>query len=169
MSAIALTIISILSSFIIALIIYIFCSRNRESVLSAKNDSLAIERTKTEKETNGLRDKIVKLETERVKFDKDTNELKEKIITLETEKADLASKGNVRVKYVFNDKYGIFKSREKDHYFCPSCMTKNIESPMRTEKTGWTCLSKDCLFFVPNEKHKPPKRIIHPGVTIDDF
>ncbi len=145
-----ITIVGILITIILFLVGYIIHTWKRESVLSAKNDSLAIERTK---------------------FDKETDKLKNEIVTLKKEKSKPTSKRSIGDKYVFIDKYGIYKSKENEHYFCASCIGKDIESPMRTEEFGWKCMSKDCLAFFPNEKYKPPKRrrMLNKGIDIDDI
>ncbi len=70
----ALVIISILGTFTISLIIYIFCSWKRESVLSAKNKSLDIESAAADKETDKLKNEIIKLKEQNTKLKSTINE-----------------------------------------------------------------------------------------------
>jgi len=61
-------------------------------------------------------------------------------------------------KYDFIKELGIYKSKESGHYFCASCLWKNIESPLTEQQGGWWCELKDCGKFYINPSYKAPKR-----------
>ena len=61
-------------------------------------------------------------------------------------------------KYDFIEKFGIYKSKESGRYFCASCLTKNIESPLTEKLSGWQCELKDCGQFYIKPGYKEPKR-----------
>jgi len=69
-----------------------------------------------------------------------------------------SSTKNVQDKYDFITELGIYKSKESGHYFCFSCLMKNIESPLTEKQGGWWCESKDCGKFYIDPSYKPSKR-----------
>lgn len=134
-----ITIIGILVTIILFLVGYIIHTWKRESVLSAKNNNLNIERSKSEQEANKLKDKIINLE-------------KEKTELISNYDKHFSAKA-IRDKYIFNDKYGFYESKGDKHSFCASCLlnTDIKESPLKSEKYGWRCPLKNCHKFYPNE------------------
>jgi regulator of replication initiation timing len=69
-----------------------------------------------------------------------------------------SSTENLQDKYVFIKELGIYKSKESGHYFCASCLMKNIESPLTQKQGGWRCELKDCGIFYKNPAYQAPKR-----------
>ena len=81
--------------------------------------------------------------------------LEKKILALENKKPDI----KVQDRYEFIKEFGISKSKESGHYFCTSCLMKNIESPLTEKQSGWRCELKDCGKFYKNPSYQsPPKR-----------
>jgi len=88
-------------------------------------------------------------------------DLKKKIFELEKDNLALKEKSfdkNLRDKYKFNSTYGIYESKESGHYFCTSCLMKNIESPLTKKDNGWQCEVKDCDKFYENPSYQYPKQ-----------
>jgi hypothetical protein len=79
-------------------------------------------------------------------------ELEKKILVLENEKSNI----KLQDKYNFVEKLGISKSKETGHYFCTSCLMKNIESPLTTKQNGWQCELQGCDRFYSNPSYQPP-------------
>jgi hypothetical protein len=80
--------------------------------------------------------------------------LQNKILVLE----EKYSTNNLQDKYVFVKELGIYKSKESGHYFCTSCLMKNIESPLTEKQSGWRCEIKDCDKFYSNPSYQPQIR-----------
>jgi ribosomal protein L37AE/L43A len=80
--------------------------------------------------------------------------LQNKILALE----EKFSANNLQDKYVFAKELGIYKSKESGHYFCTSCLMKNIESPLTEKQSGWHCELKDCGKFYSNPSYHPQIR-----------
>lgn len=88
-------------------------------------------------------------------------DLKKQILELEKENLALKEKSsdkNLRDKYIFNSTYGVYESKESGHYFCTSCLMKNIESPLTKKQNGWRCELKDCSKFYSNPSYQPPQQ-----------
>ena len=86
-------------------------------------------------------------------------ELEKKIFELEKEIYNLKQKQNtpsMQSKYIFDETYGIYKSKDKGdkHFYCTSCLAKNIESPLKVLQHGWSCELGDCDKFYPNPSYK---------------
>ena len=84
-------------------------------------------------------------------------DLKNKIFKLEKENIALNEKfsaKNLQDKYIFIKELGIYKSKESGHYFCTSCLIKNIESPLTEKENGWQCEVKGCDKFYSNPSYK---------------
>ena len=87
-------------------------------------------------------------------------DLKKKIFELEKEMLAVEEKFSAKKlqdKYNFNSTYGIYESKESRHYFCTSCLMKNIESPLTEKQSGWQCELKDCNKFYRNPSYQYPK------------
>jgi hypothetical protein len=85
----------------------------------------------------------------------------EEISKLEKEISAFKEKSSAKIlqdKYDFVKEIGIYKSKESGHYFCASCLMKNIESPLTETQSGWRCELKDCGKFYSNPSHQIPKR-----------
>ena len=104
-----------------------------------------------------LKKKIFELEKENLNFQKKHSEeisnLQKKILALE----EKSSGKSLRDKYTFNSTYGVYESKESGHYFCTSCLMKNIESPLTTKDNGWQCELKGCDKFYSNLSYQPPQ------------
>jgi regulator of replication initiation timing len=94
--------------------------------------------------------------TENLNLKKKIFELEKVILNFQQEQAKVISR--IQNKYVFDKTYGIFKSKESDHFFCTSCLMKNIESPLTVTKSGWRCELKDCGKFYSNPSFKPKRQ-----------
>jgi hypothetical protein len=84
-------------------------------------------------------------------------DLKKKIFELEKENLALKEKSsakNLQDKYNFNSTYGVYVSKESGHYFCTSCLMKNIESPLTKKENGWRCELKGCDKFYENPSYQ---------------
>ena len=84
-------------------------------------------------------------------------DLRKKIFELEKENLALKEKPspvNLKDKYTFIKELGIYKSKEAGHYFCTSCLMKNIESPLTEKENGWQCEVKGCDKFYSNPSYK---------------
>jgi len=119
-----------------------------------------------------LKKKIFELEKKYSTFEEKHSALQEKTSTKnlqdkydfikEEEKhsapQEKSSTTNLQDKYDFIKELGIYKSKESGHYFCASCLMKNIESPLTERRTGWRCELKDCGKFYTNPAYQRPKR-----------
>jgi hypothetical protein len=88
-------------------------------------------------------------------------DLKKKIFELEKDNLALNKKSfakGLQDKYDFIKELGIYKSKESGHFFCTSCLMKNIESPLTEKPSGWRYELKDCGEFYSNPSHHLPKR-----------
>jgi ribosomal protein L37AE/L43A len=54
----------------------------------------------------------------------------------------------------FHVTLGIWSHKRKSVYFCPSCKSKQIESPLREESAGWRCMVRECDMFFENPEWK---------------
>lgn len=68
-------------------------------------------------------------------------------------------------KYEFLEREGIYKKKNTDRFFCPSCLLNGVESPVKVMKQGWLCQKKDCALFVHNPDYTPPKQPRARGIT----
>jgi hypothetical protein len=96
-----------------------------------------------------LKKKIFELE-------KEIFNLQNKILELEKENLALKenpSPVNLKDKYTFIKELGIYQSKESGHYFCTSCLMKNIESPLTTKQNGWRCELQGCDKFYSNPSY----------------
>lgn len=118
--------------------------------------SVQKENTALVSENLDLKKKIFELEKENLnlqnKHSEEISNLQKKILSLEEE----SSAKSLRDKYNFNSTYGIYESKESGHYFCTSCLMKNIESPLTEKQNGWQCELKDCNKFYSNPSYNPP-------------
>lgn len=94
-----------------------------------------------------LKKKIFELE-------KEIFNLQNKILALE----EKSSATKLQDKYNFNSTYGVSESKESGHYFCTSCLMKNIESPLTKKQNGWRCELKGCGKFYENPSYKYPQQ-----------
>jgi len=105
-----------------------------------------------------LKKKIFELEKEisdlKQSHAKEISDLQNKILALEKK----SSAENLQDNYGFIKELGIYKSKESGHYFCTSCLMKNIESPLTEKQSGWRCELKDCGKFYSNPSYQLPKR-----------
>jgi hypothetical protein len=120
--------------------------------------SVQKEDTALASENLDLQKKIFELEKEifnlQNKHAGEISNLQNKIIALE----EKFSTNNLQDKYVFIKELGIYKSKESGHYFCASCLMKNIESPLTEKQNGWRCELKDCGKFYSNPAYQPQIR-----------
>lgn len=58
----------------------------------------------------------------------------------------------------FDPALGIFRDRKTSIYYCPSCHSRKLRSPMKHEEIGWRCVVKDCSMFYPNPNFKEPPK-----------
>ena len=56
----------------------------------------------------------------------------------------------------FDAKLGIYHDRKTGLYYCPSCLSKKIRSPLKQGKHGWFCVVKDCRTSFANPDAVPP-------------
>lgn len=101
------------------------------------------------------------LHSKNLELNKTILDLEKKIFNLEKEVYGFKQKQktpSLQSKYVFDETYGIYKSKETGHYFCTSCLLNNIESPLTERPSGWRCESNDCKKIYPNPSYKAPKR-----------
>jgi hypothetical protein len=65
--------------------------------------------------------------------------------------------------YFFDKHAGIHFHKLTKEPFCPSCLSTDIESPLKDEGHAWRCPRKDCAMYYPNPDHKtpPPKKVSH--------
>ncbi len=70
--------------------------------------------------------------------------------------------GNLQDKYDFIKEFGIYESKVSGHYFCTSCLMKNIGSPLTEKQNGWQCELKDCNKFYSNPSYHPPQQQYDP-------
>lgn len=62
----------------------------------------------------------------------------------------------VRPRLKFEPRLGIYRDRKRGLYFCPSCYSKKLRTPLREEKNGWRCLVKECHGFYRNPDYTEP-------------
>jgi hypothetical protein len=58
-----------------------------------------------------------------------------------------------RRKYIWLPEQGIWKGKKDELYYCPSCKSNKITSPLMENDNGWFCMAKDCKF----KRYKPGK------------
>jgi len=63
-----------------------------------------------------------------------------------------------RPRLKFDPVVGIYRDRKTAIYYCPSCHSKKLRSPMKHQEDGWRCVVKDCLMFYPNPEYKKPSK-----------
>lgn len=94
-------------------------------------------------------------------------DLKKKIFELENQIFNLKQghaneisnlQNKILDKYEFIKELGIYRSKKSGHYFCSSCLMKNIESPLTEKPGGWRCELKDCGKNYHNPSYHPPPR-----------
>jgi hypothetical protein len=107
-------------------------------ILSVQKDDAALV-----SENLDLKKKIFELEKENFNLQKENLALNEK-----------PSPVNLKDKYTFVKELGIYQSKESGHYFCTSCLTKNIESPLTNKQNGWRCELKECDKFYENPSYQ---------------
>lgn len=79
-----------------------------------------------------------------------------------------------RPRLKFDPHLGIYRDRKSGIYYCPSCHSKKIRSPLREEEEGWRCVVKDCLLFFENPDIKaqpqaPPQRTVRKSSWVRDW
>ena len=52
---------------------------------------------------------------------------------------------------------GVSQHKATGEYFCTSCLTNRIISPVKEDETGWYCMRKGCEQQYPNPKYKSSK------------
>ena len=92
-------------------------------------------------------------DTERANTD-----LKTKNMFLHTEMSIKNSKGALLSKYIFLDKWGIWKERSADRYVCPKCLDQGKETPLQIREYGWICNVHTYLFVNPDFHPKIPSQ-----------
>jgi hypothetical protein len=65
---------------------------------------------------------------------------------------------NKRYHYRFDKRLGIYLHKKTGEPFCTSCLTSNIESPLKEEKQGWYCDFIYCEKFYTNPDYTSPPR-----------
>lgn len=88
--------------------------------------------------------------------EKEISSLKSKIFEIDTLKLQIEELKNkdIKSKYIFDKTTGIYKSKETNNCYCPSCLLDNKESPMIESDKGWRCTSKVCRQFYRNPKYE---------------
>ena len=61
-----------------------------------------------------------------------------------------------RPRLKFDSRLGVYRDRKLGLYYCPSCHTKKLLSPMQEYDRGWHCLAKGCLMFYKNPDYVGP-------------
>ncbi|MGA3280317.1 MAG: hypothetical protein ABSD50_04955 [Smithella sp.] len=103
------------------------------------------------------------LVSENLDLKKKIFELENKIFSLKQGHANEISSLQNKIidKYEFIKELGTYKSKESGHYFCSSCLMKNIESPLTETPGGWRCELKDCGKYYRNPSFHPTTRKLH--------
>lgn len=71
-----------------------------------------------------------------------------------------------RPKYEFIPDIGVQKELKSGQYFCASCLTKSLRSPLKETEYGWVCQMHDCRHQYYKTGHEPKKKtreVISPG------
>lgn len=79
--------------------------------------------------------------------------------------ADLYCK--TRPKYEFIPDIGVQKELKSGQYFCASCLTKSLRSPLKETEYGWVCQMHDCRHQYYKLGHEPKEKtreVISPGI-----
>lgn len=104
--------------------------------------------------------KAVKAENDSIKSENTL--LKEKYNAIK-EKAELnlnsQQKINIKDKFEFDKKTGLYKDKNGLLY-CPSCLDKNKDNPLKELEHGWLCPIKECNQFYKNPEHKSMPNIV---------
>jgi ribosomal protein L37AE/L43A len=114
-----------------------------------------------QKEDTALVSENLDLKKKIFELEKEIFNLQNKILVLEKDNLALKEKPspvNLQDKYDFIKELGIYKSKESGHYFCTSCLMKNIESPLTEKQSGWHCELKDCGKYYSNPSYQPQIR-----------
>lgn len=87
--------------------------------------------------------------------------LEKRIHALEEEnsaiKSQITEKQNpLPVDATFLPQFGVWFSKSDGLYYCASCLTKKLRSPMRVERNGWRCLVKECEIWIWKENPNHP-------------
>jgi hypothetical protein len=107
---------------------------------------------------------ISTVQSESVDLTSKNLELEKKIFDIEKEhekeiselKKKLSAKELLN-KYTFNKTYGVYESKEDGQYYCTSCLTSGIESPLQERQGGWRCKVKSCeQCYFPAQKTPTP-------------
>src|SRR4029077_11057158 len=53
----------------------------------------------------------------------------------------------------FDSRRGIYKDARSNLFYCPSCHSKKLRSPLSEERHGWRCGIRECGQFYPNPDH----------------
>ena len=61
-----------------------------------------------------------------------------------------------RPRLKFDPRIGIYRDRKKGLYYCTSCHSKKLRSPLRENERGWRCNVKDCLMWYANPDYQEP-------------
>jgi hypothetical protein len=58
----------------------------------------------------------------------------------------------------FDRRLGVYRHKTKAGFFCASCTTKAVESPLKEHPHGWACMIQGCKQWHGNPDHKaePP-------------
>jgi len=101
-----------------------------------------------------------KLVTDLLQIESSVSAIQAKYFELEEENFELKKNlstnnlqtNNLLDKYEFDKTYGIYKSKSKEDelYYCTSCLLKGIVSPLKENRSRWSCLSKECGQFYEN-------------------
>jgi hypothetical protein len=114
-----------------------------------------------QKEDAALVSENLDLKKKIFELEKEIFNLQNKILELEKENLALKERPspvNLKDKYTFIKELGIYKSKESGHYFCTSCLMKNIESPLTERQSGWQCELKGCDKFYSNPSYNYPQQ-----------
>lgn len=58
----------------------------------------------------------------------------------------------------FDSRIGIYRDRKTGLFYCPSCRSKKLRSPLKQEEKGWRCVVRDCMMFYSNPSYVDPKK-----------
>jgi len=66
-------------------------------------------------------------------------------------------------KLVFDKRLNIYRDLKTDVYYCTSCKTKNILSPLAKRESYWNCTLKECRMNFDDPDYVQPENEKHVG------
>lgn len=65
-----------------------------------------------------------------------------------------------RPRLKFESRVGIYRDRKSNLYYCPSCHSNKLKSPLKETASGWFCVVKGCRSSYLNPDHKSPPPLV---------